>query len=242
MAVASREVKDALQFYINGILDGERDSISMSRLCVFEMDELYRLDKKTMNGALFYIFARIRKRLTSDVPTLVTVDEFREALSHELAAKYFNEFLLEGRKLNMAVWLVLQELSKVVSSPLRTAVIEQCFTKICLPNPQAIADGASAYELLGLNARDRELIAHAEPKSHYYVTSPDGKRIISLELGEVALLFLAASTDRDRVLVDNLIARHGSLWPAIWLRSRGLEDWAALHESLTAGKETAAYA
>jgi type IV secretion system protein TrbE len=242
MAVASREVKDALQFYIGGILDGERDSISMSRFCVFEMDELYRLDKKTMNGALFYIFARIRKRLTSDVSTLVTVDEFREALSHELAAKYFNEFLLEGRKLNMAVWLVLQELSKVLNSPLRTAVIEQCFTKVCLPNPQAIADGAGAYELLGLNARDRELIAHAEPKSHYYVTSPDGKRMISLELGQVALSFLAASTDRDRLLVDNLIARHGSLWPGIWLRSRGLEDWAALHESLTAGKETAAYA
>ena len=46
MAVASRDVKDALQFYIGGILDGERDAISMSRFCGFEMDELYRLDKK----------------------------------------------------------------------------------------------------------------------------------------------------------------------------------------------------
>ncbi|MGA8026201.1 MAG: hypothetical protein WB992_03590 [Bryobacteraceae bacterium] len=242
MAVGSQAIKEALQFYVGGILDGERDSISMSRFCVFEMDELYRLDKKTMNGALFYIFARIRRRLTSDAPTLVTVDEFREALTHELAAKYFNEFLLEGRKLNMAVWLVLQELSKVLSSGLRNAVLEQCFTKVCLPNPQAIADSAGAYETLGLNARDRELIAHAEPKAHYYVTSPDGKRMISLELGRVALSFLAAATDRDRALVDSMMARYGPAWPGQWLRSRGLGDWAALYESVTAGEETAAYA
>ncbi len=242
MAVASRDVKDALQFYIGGILDGEHDRISMSRFCVFEMDELYRLDKKTMNGALFYIFARIRRRLTSNIPTLVTVDEFREALSHPMAAKYFDEFLLEGRKLNMAVWLVLQELSKVLASPLKNAVLDQCFTKVCLPNPQALAEGAGAYETLGLNSRDRELIAHAEPKAHYYVTSPDGKRMISLELGQVALAFLAASTDRDREVVDNMISRCGPAWPATWLRSRGLSDWASLFESLIAEKETAAYA
>lgn len=242
MAVASTKVKEAIQFYLGGILDGEHDTLSLSRFCVFEMDELYRLDKKTMNGALFYIFARIRRRLTSEIPTLVTVDEFREALSHELAAKCFHDFLVEGRKLNMAVWFVVQELSKVLASPLRSAVIEQCFTKVLLPNPQAIADGAAAYELLGLNARDRELVAHAEPKSHYYVTSPDGKRIVSLELGQVALSFLTAASDGDRSSVDSLITRYGQHWPGAWLRSRGLEDWAALYDRLTAGKGAAAYA
>jgi len=55
MAVPLRDVKNALQVYLGGILDAQRDTLSMSRFCVFEMDELYRLDKKTMNGALFYI-------------------------------------------------------------------------------------------------------------------------------------------------------------------------------------------
>ena len=243
MAVPSREVKEALQVYLNGILDGQRDNLSMSRFCVFEMDALYRLDKKTMNGALFYIFARIRRRLSSSIPTLVTVDEFREALSHPMAAKYFDEFLFEGRKLNMAVWLVLQELSKVLNSPLKNAVLQQCFTKICLPNPQAVADGASDYEVLGLNAMDRELIAHAEPKAHYYVTSEDGKRMISLELGRVALAFLGASNDRDRTAVDALIAQEGEAWPVAWLQSRGLNDWAELlASSMDAAKEAAVYA
>jgi type IV secretion system protein TrbE len=47
-----------------------------------------------------------------------------------------------------------------------------------------------------MSARDRELIAQAEPKRDYYVTSPDGKRMISLELQGVALSFLASSNDR----------------------------------------------
>ena len=244
MAVPSREVKDALEVYLGGILDGDSDNLSMSRFCVFEMDELYRMDKKTMNGALFYIFGKIRRRLRSDVPTLVTVDEFREALSHPMAAQAFDEFLFEGRKLNMAVWLVVQELSKVLASPLKNAIIQECFTKVCLPNPQAIFDGSADYEALGLNATDREMIAHAEPKSHYYVTSPDGKRMISLELGRVALSFLAAASDRDRETVDSLIKHEGAHWPAAWLRMRGLNDWAELHESLTisAAKEAAACA
>ncbi len=243
MAINSSEVKDALQVYVGGILDGDSDTISMSRFCVFEMDELYRLDKKTMNGALFYIFGKIQRRLSSNIPTLVTVDEFREALEHPMAAKAFDEFLFEGRKLNMAVWLVVQELSKVLASPLKNAVIQQCFTKVCLPNPQAIFEGAGDYEALGLNATDRDMIAHAEPKNHYYVTSPDGKRMISLELGRVALSFLAASSERDRALIDALIAREGAQWPAAWLRMRGLADWAELHESLSStAKEAAMYA
>ncbi len=68
--------------------------------------------------------------------------------------------------------------------------------------------------------------------------------MISLELGRVALSFLAASGDRDREIVDSLIKREGAHWPAEWLRMRGLKDWAELHESLTvsAAKEAAACA
>ncbi|MBV8437254.1 MAG: hypothetical protein JOY95_07045 [Silvibacterium sp.] len=244
MAVASQEIKEALRFYLDGILDGERDNLSMSRFVVFEMDELYRLNKKTTNGVLFYLFARIRRRLRSEAPTLVPVDEFREALSHPVAARCFEEFLFEGRKLNLSVWLVLQDLSKVLQSPLKDAVLQQCFTKVCLANPQAILEGAAAYEAIGMNSRDRELIAHAEPKNHYYVTSADGKRMISLELGKLALSFVGASTDRDRAFVDTLATRHGPHWVAAWLRARGLEDWAGLYESLTgdAAEEAAAYA
>ncbi len=237
MAVPSKEVQAGLQFYLGGLLDGSTDTISMSRFCVFEMDELYRLDKKTMNGVLFYLFGRISTRLSSAVPTLMAVDEFRESLEHPMAAAAFENYLFECGKLNTAVWLIVQELSKVLASPLKNAVLQQCFTKICLPSPQALLEGAGDYQSLGMNDWDRELIAHAVPKSEYYVASPDGKRMISLELGQVALSFLAASNDSDRALVDQLIVRYGAKWPGPWLRMRGLPDWADEFDALTNTKE-----
>ena len=67
-----------------------------------------------------------------------------------MAAHAFEEFLNEGRKLNMAVWLVMQDLAKVLKSALSKTILQQCFTKVCLPNPQALSDGASDYEALEL--------------------------------------------------------------------------------------------
>jgi type IV secretion/conjugal transfer VirB4 family ATPase len=237
MACDNESVVSALDCYIDGILDGEHDNLSLSRLTVFEMDELYRLDKRTMNGALFAIFARLRQRLSSSIPTLVCCDEFREALCHEFAAKAFNEFLLEGRKLNTAVFLVVQELSKVLDSPLRTAVLESCLTRVLLPNPQATAEGASAYEALGLSARDREIVANAQPKSDYYIASPDGQRLVSLELGQLALSFIAASSDRDRARIDVLMSRYPRNWQAHWLRERGAVEWAEHLHGILAKEE-----
>jgi type IV secretion system protein TrbE len=128
-------------------------------------------------------------------------------------------------------------MSKVLASPLRGSVLEQCHTKVLLPNPQAIADGASSYELMGLGRRDRELIANAVPKSDYYVTSPDGKRMVSLELQRLTLSFIASSSDRDRARVDELIAQNPVGWQADWLEERGLSDWAKVYLDLAGANE-----
>lgn len=232
MACSLRPLKEALEFYLGTILDGEEDGLEMSRFVVFEMDRLYSLDSRIMNGALFYIFARIRKRLSSDIPTFMFVDEFRAALSHPLAAKAFEDYLFEGRKLNLAVWLFVQELSQTLASPLKGAVLEQTFTKIFLPNPQAVLEGRSNYTALGCNSVDVAAIASAQPKSHYYVMSPEGNRMISLELGPV-MLSLLASGDKDRLALDSLIERLGERKAvAAWLRRRSLDDWAERYEFL----------
>ena len=232
MACASPELKRALEFYRDSILDGQQDGLQMSRFTVFEMDRLYALDQRIMNGALFFIFARIRKRLSSDIPTFMFVDEFRAALSHPLAAKAFEDYLFEGRKLNLAVWLVVQELSQTLASPLKGAVLEQCFTKICLANPQASLEGRKNYEALGCNLADIAAISEAVPKAHYYVMSPDGNRLISLELGSV-MLALLRSGDKDRARLDSLMERFGrERAVAEWLRLRGLEGWARHYELL----------
>ena len=85
--------------------------------------------------------------------------------------------------------------------------------------------------------RDRELIANAVPKSDYYVTSPDGKRMVSLELQRLTLSFIASSSDRDRARVDELIAQNPVGWQADWLEERGLSDWAKVYLDLAGANE-----
>jgi type IV secretion system protein VirB4 len=233
LACSLPELQEALEFYLESILDGHEDGLEMSRFVVFEMDRLYALDKRIMNGALFYVFGRIRKRLRSDVPTFMFVDEFRAALSHPLAAKAFADYLFEGRKLNLAVWLIVQELSETLASPLKGAALEQAFTKICLSNPQALLEARKHYESIGCNGADIAAIAQAVPKSEYYVMSPGGNRLISLELGPV-MLALLASGDKDRELLHSLTERLGrNRAVAAWFRLKGVEDWAQRYEVLS---------
>jgi type IV secretory pathway VirB4 component len=138
----------------------------MSRFVTFEMDQLYSLDQRIMNGALFYIFERIRRRLSSDVPTFMFVDEFRAALSHALAAKALEDYLFEGRKLNLMVWLVVQELSRTLASPLKGAVLEQTMTKICLYRKEQTAYSLRRTEggsLLSRRSRRRDWVSSDAP-------------------------------------------------------------------------------
>jgi hypothetical protein len=87
------------------------------------------------------------------------------------------------------------------------------------------------------------------PKSDYYVMSPGGNRLISVELGPV-MLSLLASGDKDRTRLDALTDRMGrSRAIAAWFRMRGLEEWAGRYEFLAgvseeedAAKEAAMYA
>ena len=157
--------------------------------------------------------------------------------------------MFEGRKLNLAVWLVVQEMSRTFASPLKGAVLEQTMTKICLPNPQAALEGRDNYVALGCSNMDIAAIAQATPKADYYVMSEDGNRLISLELGPV-MLSLLDSGDAERATLDGLIQRYGRPRAAAeWLRRRELPAAAARLESFLAGigeevvaKEAAQYA
>jgi type IV secretion system protein TrbE len=69
------------------------------------------------------------------------------------------------------------------------------------------------------------------PKRQYYVVSPNGRRLIVLGLGGVALSFVAISGREELQLAEDVIDQHGDRWQAEWLRMRGLGDWAAYHDN-----------
>jgi len=245
-------VKEALQFFTigsvasGGILDGRTDNLTLSRLSVFEVNTLYSMDTKITSAVLFYIFNRIWRTLTPTTPTLVSVDELRASLDHPLAVQNFEKFLVEGRKLNMALMLSIQEIGKVLESALKTTINRECSTKIFLANPTAATGERKVYEEFGMDETDIEVIATAQPKADYYWTSPEGRRRIHLALGGVALSFLAGSSERDRNLADSLSEWNPQNWTSDWLRLRGLNEWAQrlddLRPQYQEEKELAGYA
>ena len=92
--------------------------------------------------------------------------------------------------------------------------------------------------MLFVQQRQLELIATATPKRHYYFSSPQGRRLIELNLGPVALSFVGASGREDLALARDFARKHGKEWPAEWLRHRGLPDWADYWTSIEEGAET----
>ncbi|MBU2854048.1 hypothetical protein HF928_08410 [Acidithiobacillus ferriphilus] len=94
-----------------------------------------------------------------------------------------------------------------------------------LANPEANTENVrSLYTGFGLTARQIDIVAGMTRQRQYYVIKPDGKRVIDLTLGPVALSFIGASGKEDLIAVKQMMKAYGDMWPAEWLRSRGLED------------------
>lgn len=97
-----------------------------------------------------------------------------------------------------------------------------------MPNPQATEPQIRMiYEGFGLNSRQIEIVATAQPKRDYYYQSRLGNRLFDLDTGPAALAFAGASTPQDQRDIDRVLTQAGAPgFAGAWLRHRGLE-WAA---------------
>jgi type IV secretion system protein VirB4 len=181
------------------------------------------LGQKHLVPILLYMFHRVEQRLESGTPSLLIVEEAWVTALHSLFGATVESWLRTLRKKNAAVVFVSQSVADVVNSPRRDVILESCPTKILLPNPEAESDHVRRlYEGIGLNRRQIQILASALPKRQYYVMSSLGRRLISLGLGPAALSFIGMAGREAIVQVNEQMAAHGRLWPAAWLRARGL--------------------
>jgi type IV secretion system protein TrbE len=223
------ELKTALARYtlqspMGRYIDANADALLDARFTTFELETLQH--SEALVPMLLYLFHRIEQRLDGR-PTLVVVDEAWVALTQSFFGTKLEEWLLTVRKKNAAVWLATQSLEHLRQSGRPSVVFESCPTKVYLPNPEATTPNISqAYREFGLTDRQIELIAEAVPKRHYYLVSPKGRRLFDLALEPATLAFVGASSKADLKRARELIAEHGELWPAFWLRERGLPQWA----------------
>ena len=226
----STALKQALQPYCIGgasgrLLDAEIEQIGSASVQAFETEGL--IGAGGAQAVLTYLFHRIEQRLDGR-PTLLIIDEGWLILDDTAFAQQLREWLKTLRKKNASVIFATQSLSDIDNSPIASAIVESCPTRIFLPNERAIEPQITAiYRRFGLNDREIEIIAHAIPKRDYYCQSRRGNRLFELGLGPVALAFCASSSKADHAAIERIRAGlDRGQFAAAWLRDRSL-PWAA---------------
>jgi type IV secretion system protein VirB4 len=228
--VQDRAIADALAPYCvaglyGRLLDANTDPVGRARYQVFELRRLLELGEAIAGPVFEYLAHRVARDLDGS-PTLTVVEEFH-AFLHSTFPEVLQGWFLTQRKQNGAVLLVTHAIAQLDDLAARTIILDSCPTRILLPNPDATsASNAPRYRDLGLNDREIARLATATPKRDYYVTSPLGSRLVTLDLGPVAHAFLGTPSgqilDTVRGEVDALAQREGPAWPRAWLAHLGV--------------------
>ena len=231
--VQDETIRAALRYYtlegtLGRMLDAERDSIRFDRFMVFEMEDLLSLKEPAAVPVLLYLFRRFEQSLDG-TPSLLILDEAWTMLGKSAFRDKIHGWLRLLRSKNCAVILATQSLSDAARSNIMDVLIESCPTKIFLPNEEATVTGTAEhpgpydfYRGLGLNDTQIEIIRSATKKKHYYLVSPEGRRLFDLGLGPVTLAFAGATSPADITRIRQLERVHGGHWPFVWLEEKGV--------------------
>ncbi|MDQ2843673.1 MAG: hypothetical protein M3Y72_22060 [Acidobacteriota bacterium] len=191
-----------------------------------------QLDDKAVIPVLLYLFRRIEQRLDGS-PTLVLLDEAWSYLQHGPFRNRLRDWLKTMRRKNAVVVMATQQISDIANSEIADVVLENCPTKILLPNAEAKNPGSRAfYERVGLNERELEILQASTPKQHYYIVSKLGRRLVDLGLGKVALAWVGVNGREERQIVEAVMEQFPESWRQEWLRLKGLPQWAEYFGSL----------
>ena len=126
----------------------------------------------------------------------------------------------------MAVIFISQDIDDIVQSDAASVIQNSCMTRVYLPNAQANEPNvAEQYKLFGLNDREIQIIAQAIPKQDYYYHSQLGRRLFSLDLGELSKAFLCVSQKTDIDRFKQLHQQNDSKWVLDWLADQSLDEW-----------------
>jgi type IV secretion system protein VirB4 len=189
------------------IFDARSSDISPgTRFLALEMEALMSRGEGCIEPALVYLFNLVEKMFDGRLALLV-LDEAWLFLKNPAFAGKIAEWLKVLRKKNVFVVFATQDVADVEKSPLKTTVIQQCLTKIYLADPAAATDAMrDVYRSFGLSQAEIDLIASATTKRDYFYTSPLGRRLFRLDLGEITLGLIGAA---GHGLLDRLVLREG---------------------------------
>ncbi len=228
--VQNQEIRLALEPYRVGgpygsILDSDAENFKPLRFQCFEMQELMQTPE-IIPPVLSYIFHSIQKHFDGR-PTLLILDEAWLFLEHSLFSAKIKEWLKTLRKLNVSVIFATQSVDDTLNSDIASSLLESCPSRIFLPNDRALEPNLQEkYSALGLNDKQINIIAHAEPKRQYYFESHHGNALFDLNLSPLALAICGVSRPQDKAALLSLYQEVGENRFLINYLEQKKFDWA----------------
>lgn len=203
--VQNQSIREALSFYCGSgpyaqYFDSSFDDLVEKDLIVFEMGEVIR-EPKVISPLLDYLFYKIEDELLDGRPTTIILDECWLFLKNKQMSEKIQEWLKVLRKKNTAVVFATQSLDDVVKNDISASIIDACVTNIFLPNSKALT-WIDLYKKFNLNNVEIETIANSKMKRDYFIKTPNGANLFSLNLSDVELAYVAASEVNDQNKID----------------------------------------
>lgn len=239
--VQNKAVRDALQYYtLEGqfsVLDATTNSIQSNHLNSFEMGWILDQKPEMFLPILRYLFDQIEKELEANQgkhPVMIILEEAWLFIGHPTFSKKIKDWLKTLRKKNARVVLTTQSLADLYNpetnslTSVTASIMESCFTKIFLPNPDMDVNIRALYSRMNLSDRQIEILQDAVLKRDYYVMTQQGNRLINLGLHDyepMTLAFIGLGKQKTEVLLE-CKKQHGENWVPQWLERNGFDEWA----------------
>ena len=196
------------------LFDNPTDELPEARTQGFDLT--YVLDDLTVGvPLLFYLFHCIEQALDGQ-KALIFLDEGWRALDDPAFEERLREWLKTIRKKNGLVGFGTQSATDVLRTRIGPTIIEQCRTKLFMPNFQADAD--SYCKGFGLTAHELRLLREVGDTSRCFLVKHDATSVVArLDLSGADDMLAVLSGREDTIqLLDDIRARVGDD-PAVWL-------------------------
>jgi type IV secretion system protein VirB4 len=199
------------------VLDNEADALSLeARFLGFDMTHF--LDHaEVRTPIMMYLFHRLAA-LVDGRRLVVDIDEFWKALGDEAFRGLAQDGLKTYRKQNAFMVFGTQSPADVLRSDISHTILEQCATKVFLPNPHAQA--RDYVDGFGLTEREFRLVREdlLPERRQFLVKQGLNSVVVELNLDGLSdhLAILSGRTETVELL-DRLRAQHGDAYA----------DWAA---------------
>lgn len=196
---------------LGGLLDGVSPEGVDHAFTVWETERLLQYDERLALPVIAALLTRILRYCDERRPTLLALDEVWRLLRHPALREAIQEWLASFRKKATAVLLATQSPAQIPDPTFLGFIASQCPTRVYAPDRSAVHH-AEAYQPLGLTEQQLSILAAAEPRSDYYVDSPEGRALITFNFrGE----FLAALTQESPHEIQDAPHAHPRPHPAL---------------------------